>query len=594
MQIVENAEINQRIKTLLDRIPQEVNRMVAQLKTSLMNPVSRPEAKRGLWDRFKNTMSNLWWGRQNQDNPYFWKNKLGDDLGHAEHTVPVEEYRLLRNHCKILEEQLDLLLEADNVENLAMMKIINQWGEQLKNLLVQIVKDYTGVGPATASTTVPPRSNVKEPAVDREISSRKEALREKLNNLAGAINNGDVYTKIRQHIDKDELREAEAELSKYESGSVAPVSQEISDKKISTLEILEKALTKGLPQNKYNLYKKMISDTNDAEILNHITDELNRTATMDAVTAHQDNSDENEHDDDKEAENDDPSGNVILSFHDRKPGTGEKTWEKLSFGEKMAWDNYGGGQAEVIDRGELKGLSLPWVLRLDDPRLDILKSRRNHIMKRLVFQKRIEISSDPVTSRSDLKARIEEAKRLKEIWDTNERQHKKRRSQEEILANQLASSDTTKTQPESTPTDQSDPVTRTAEISHPSEPEITNHSGRVVDMPPESMPPNLPDEQEEGGNGRTHTLEDDNVDNDTAFQKIHQAKENNEIDEDQYNELIDLVSNDDTYGAMRLLRKFTSKEEEAVDVNFDDWVWVAPTGLFKEKVEYYKEMLRKR
>ena len=84
MKLVEDNDIDQKVQALLTRIPQEVDRMVAQLKSSLLNPITHPTAKRGLWDRFKGTLSNFWWGRGNQDNPYFWKNKLGDNLGHVQ------------------------------------------------------------------------------------------------------------------------------------------------------------------------------------------------------------------------------------------------------------------------------------------------------------------------------------------------------------------------------------------------------------------------------------------------------------------------------------------------------------------------------
>lgn len=588
MQIVENAEINQRIKTLLDRIPQEVDRMVAQLKSSLINPVSRPGAKRGLWDRFKNTMSNLWWGRQNQDNPYFWKNKLGDDLGHTESVhhgllVPIEEYRILKNQCKILEEQLEILLEADNFENLAMAKIINQWGEQLKGLLVQIVKDY--IGPSVTSTTTRPARSpapVDHSATDVEISNKKQNLRQKLNDLAGTINNNEVYTKIRKFIDDDELQKAEVELSRYESGEVTPLSQELIDLKSTVKENLQKALEKGLPHEKYDSYKKIIDDATDRATLDQVSNILNRTATIDAI----DEPDSKTNDDPEPATSDvlgsNNSKHAVFSYFDKKPPTVEipdnvdpfEYWNSMGHAEKSSWDQYGGGLAHDVrlinkvkgtDQRIVKFLDLPWILRIGDPRLKILEKRRSHILGPLQDQQRIELPSDPIRDREDFEERVKQAQKAKAKLDQiRKRGHP---SQEEKLARELGGEH------------------HTSEIND--EPEALDPTTRTVEMPAESMPDNLPNEQEDQET-RTYTLEDDDVDNKTAFDRIEDAK--NDLSEEQYDQLIDLMTQNDTYGAMRALRKMLNKDEEPIE-SLDDWV--VPTGILRRKLEYYKEMLKR-
>lgn len=635
MRIVEDAALDQKVKTLLDRIPQEVDKMIGQLKSSLINPMTRPQARRGIWDRFKNTMSNLWWGRYNQDNPYFWKNKLGDDLGHVqpEHvmlrTVPIEEYRLFRNHCKLLEDQLDHLFEdtVPGTENLAIMRTINQWGEQLKALLTKTVKDHIyGAGGSMPVTPTPPPAGPgpvddeeENPDNDRkgaeafakqmkdrgiidedeyqqilsmaatnpkmalkrieeiqkrkstgdEISEKKKQLRTRLEGLGGLIED-EAYEKIKQYIDEDDLDKAEEELKKYESENPEHGPEGVETKKAAAMEALEKAKERGLPEDKYEIYKKAIIGATDPATIDRAIADLNRTATIDShddETPPPSGGGEESLPPEPEEEDSEP-GPTYSSYWDKKPNTGDRAWDNLSPSEKAAWNNYGGGHQRRIAKKELKGLVLPWILRLGDPRIPLLYNRdRKHIWNELRRQERVELDSDPITSRQDFERRLEAAKKLYQQY-VEKLSRRGRKSDVEIEREKLAD--------DSGPTDNQ-------ETPSPPTP------GRTAEMPQDSLPPNMPDDKPQDREDRTHILDD--IGPHDALEQIGKAKEDGIISDDEYDALTELVMDDKISLAMKkLLRKKAAKEQEDEDIETFDWI--APRSVLKEKVEHYKKLLR--
>jgi hypothetical protein len=635
MKIVEDAALDQKVQALLDRIPQEVDKMIGQLKSSLINPMTRPQAKRGIWDRFKNTMSNLWWGRYNQDNPYFWNNKLGDDLGqvHPEHvmlrTVPIEEYRLFREHCRLLETQLDTLLEdtIPGTENLAIMRLINQWGTQLKAMLVKTVKDHIyGAGgsapasPAPAGPTPTPTGPVEDPENDRkgaeafakqmkergiidedeyqqilslaktnpklalkrieeiqkrkstgdEVADSKQKLRDRLEALGGLIED-EAYDKIKKHIDEDELDKAEEDLSKYESENPETPAEGIDAKRATAMQALDKAKERGFPEDKYEAYKKAIAGATDPATLDRVIADLNRTATIDHDTPPSGGatSDEAPPEESPEPESGDV-GPSYSSYWDKKPNTGDRAWENLSPSEIAAWNNYGGGHQRRIAKKELKGLVLPWILRLGDPRTPLLYNRdRKHIWNELRRQERVELDSDPITSRQDFERRLEQAKKLYHQY-VDKLSRRGRKSDVEIEREKLA---------DDAGEDRTEPVTPTNPAT-----------SRTAEIPQDSMPPNMPKDQEEGKEDRTHIL-DDTLDPHTALEQIAKAKEDGIIDDETMEKLTDLVMNDEVKVAMKkLLRLRAAKEQQGDDVETFDWI--APRSVLREKVEYYKKLLK--
>ena len=64
---------------LLNKIDQAVDSLVSILKKQIVSGTGFQ--KRGLWDRFKNWVSNTWHGRYSQKNPYYFINTLGDFAG---------------------------------------------------------------------------------------------------------------------------------------------------------------------------------------------------------------------------------------------------------------------------------------------------------------------------------------------------------------------------------------------------------------------------------------------------------------------------------------------------------------------------------
>jgi len=523
MKIVEDAALDQKVKALLERIPQEVDNMIGQLKFSLINPITRSQAKRGIWDRFKNTMSNLWWGRHNQDNPYFWKNKLGDDLGEVrpEHvmlrTIPIVEYHLFRNHCKLLESQLDTLLEATtpSTENLAITKIINRWGQQLKTMLVRTVKDhiYGAGGSVPASPTTDPAPTL--------VSAKK--------NLVATP-------------------EDEASWKDSQNFMVQSAHQLKDDGKISDNEFkqLIDAAQDGTDV-------EMIKFQKGWELLDRLS---NRSSPPDVAIGSEVADSKQKLKDDEISPRIRNVGPSDSSFWDQKPNTGDRAWDDLSPTEKEAWNKYGGERQRRIAKGELRGLELPWILRIGDPRSKILYQRRaQHIWKEFKDEKRIELDSDPVKDPQDFEQRIEIAKKLKD--SKHILYHKFKKSDVENL-----SSDTDKIG---------------VELTTPS---------RNVHIPQDTMPPDVPKNQENDKLSRTSVLV-----HDEALKEIEKAEEDRIINKDQKKELTDMVKNGKIEDAMRDIQLYRDKGE--YDSKYDDiFDWVAPRNVLREKVEYYKKLLR--
>jgi hypothetical protein len=136
-----------------------VDDWVTKLISDLINAGS--DSKRGIWDRFKGSASNLWYGRNNQDNPYFYKNKFGDELGSVqpnESFIPkpykLEDYRQLRDICNNLEQQIN-----ENTENLRIVQLIKKAAQDLKLSLKKIVGIPATASPVTSPEETPPEAS---------------------------------------------------------------------------------------------------------------------------------------------------------------------------------------------------------------------------------------------------------------------------------------------------------------------------------------------------------------------------------------------------------------------------------------------------
>ena len=136
----EDIDISQVIKQEISQvIDQWVNDLI---KDKVATTQISPTRQRGLWDRLKGTLSNIWHGRYNQQNPNYWKNRFGDDLGAQEESFDprvfsLSEYKDLK---LVIEETESLVIEniSPEVEKLRIVRIIRSAAEELKQKLYSI------------------------------------------------------------------------------------------------------------------------------------------------------------------------------------------------------------------------------------------------------------------------------------------------------------------------------------------------------------------------------------------------------------------------------------------------------------------------
>ena len=212
-----NAEINAKIDKTIDS-------MLLVLKRQLLSPGGFE--KRGVWDRFKNWMSNLWHGRYGQKNPYYFINTLGDFAGSTSQTpkkecftpsvFTLQEYTVIKKVFDQLEESLETFNEADmsGVENLRLMRILDDWSKQLKMALKNLMADHERTRPA--------------PKDDSGKSECQKVLEQK--HKEGKISNSD-YTRIGVMIALGRIDQACEEIGKLlESPDEPPKETEVEPK----------------------------------------------------------------------------------------------------------------------------------------------------------------------------------------------------------------------------------------------------------------------------------------------------------------------------------------------------------------------------
>lgn len=136
----EDMDISQAIKQEIGKIvDQWVNDLV---KEKIATPQINPNYQRGLWDRLKGSLSNLWYGRYNQDNPNYWKNRFGDDLGTKEESFDISVFTLSDyKEIKCAIEETEKVINENtspDVEKLRIVKVIKSAAEDLKQKLFSI------------------------------------------------------------------------------------------------------------------------------------------------------------------------------------------------------------------------------------------------------------------------------------------------------------------------------------------------------------------------------------------------------------------------------------------------------------------------
>jgi len=130
-------------------IKSEISKVVDQWVNDLVrNKIAAPmpqQYQRGLWDRVKGTLSNLWYagrgGRNNQNNPYYWKNRFGDELGSQTESYNPRVFTLyeFKEIKKVIDEAEDIVEEIQpDLEKLQIVKMIRSAAEDLKKKLFNL------------------------------------------------------------------------------------------------------------------------------------------------------------------------------------------------------------------------------------------------------------------------------------------------------------------------------------------------------------------------------------------------------------------------------------------------------------------------
>lgn len=359
---------NNKNNEIIDIINKMVDAWIYDLKKTLINPATAGN-QRGIWDRFKNWMSNMWHGRYNAQNPYMWQNKLGDDLGRQnevfEHFNPnkfsLYEYRDIKNICDSLEESIneEMNQEIPGTEKLKLVNIINQKAQELKSGLQKIILSKDQNSPAAPSQVAPP-SPSKDPAPNL-TNDEDEPDAGLYFNLTDRLLKMGAIDKNYHAVLNNKLKDP-----KTKQDAIKEID-DITDKNISS--------NNSLPDTKPN-------DTHEP------------------------------------VPNDD-------RYSYKNPPTTGKSWDQLDQMEQSAWDHYGGGLSRRRHRissneGEAESLKLPWIIRLGDPRREIYKNhviikgdkeRHSGFWARLISQNRVESEKNPINSKAELNARVEELKK---------------------------------------------------------------------------------------------------------------------------------------------------------------------------------------
>jgi hypothetical protein len=145
-------QIKQQINAVVDRW---VNDTISSLTTG--KPGVQP---RGIWDRLKGTFYNLRYGRDDKkNNPYYWRNRFGDDLGsQAESCSPINltlsEYNVLRSAVGATEQIINEV-DGSETEKLRLVQVIRKAAEVLKSRLHSILDSWETPDAAPAPETSP-------------------------------------------------------------------------------------------------------------------------------------------------------------------------------------------------------------------------------------------------------------------------------------------------------------------------------------------------------------------------------------------------------------------------------------------------------
>jgi hypothetical protein len=252
----EDIDIAQAVK-------QEINKVIdAWVNDLIINKIATPqispERQMSLWDRLKGSMSNIFYGRYKRDNPNYWRNRFGDDLGVQEESYnprafSLQEYKELKSAVDETEKVIKEAATPD-IEKLRLVKIIRTAAEELKQKLHSIfVQSCSGPGvqaaqQAASGQAQPPKTG-NQNAVDREMTpSSKETSDTTIAPPAA---------------EKEELKLKEAEYINWmpKRDNEGKSADELSNKKQLVDAILADDFTLDVfPNNSEGLFLKRLHD----------------------------------------------------------------------------------------------------------------------------------------------------------------------------------------------------------------------------------------------------------------------------------------------------------------------------------------------
>ena len=206
--INEDTKKSEEIKRISSEIDNVVNQWISDLKHEIITGSSIQN--RGIWDRFKNFVANVWHGYDNKKNPYYSINKLGYGLGSESKNESMKSYNDLRETCQSLESKIN----EEDLSNLRIMQIIDKHANMLKAKMKEVL-----VPILTASTDA----------------------YEKLGKLSYTLSPEEEEIVRRKDVKKTTEIISPQKKPKIKSGDqTAPLSPEISIRKIKTKPLIKK------------------------------------------------------------------------------------------------------------------------------------------------------------------------------------------------------------------------------------------------------------------------------------------------------------------------------------------------------------------
>jgi hypothetical protein len=343
---------------IINAINKAVDLWVNDLKREL---ISGSSSQRSLWDRFKNTLANLWHGRENEKNPYVWTNKLGG-LGQTVESIrhykfSLNEYKYFQEICENLEQTINEEDLPANISKLRIMNIIDKQANNLKNKLADIFKIGIESGkfkidqmpqPSPETTPQKPTGSPQKPTESPEATPQKPTGSPQKPTGSPQKPTGSPQKPTGS---PQKLTGSPEATPQKPAGSPQKPTESLEQKRLKGPP--EQQRLKGSPEQK--------PDT----------------------------------DQDK--------------FSHNNPPTVDKKWTDLEKDEKDAWNTYSGG---VTSRSLRSGhpMELPRIVRLGDPRRSILKTPlANQIVSTfddLLRKGRVETIENPIKSRKELIERI--------------------------------------------------------------------------------------------------------------------------------------------------------------------------------------------